>query len=1524
MKSARHPLRLSRMRIPLVISVVLAVAAGTVGWNWLNSPTGRAALAMQRAEIALSHGRPSLAAEYVDTALAVRPHDPGAVELKARALLRMKRFDESRAVLDGLMHRHPGRADVRRRMVEWGVTVARDALNGPDFATDRRRQDRFQSALAVVGEQVGWFASRDTPDYRNEAELIRVRVDALDVHGLRVIRDERRSEIDSGTLEGEARRKCRAAVLDIDKRIEARLDDAEGRLRAVLDRDPRNTAAATRYCRLLAERGAPSTLNAFADELASRKDLPPALLDTVVAALLAAPMTNARDARPVEIGRRLLGAVEESKRGTPGWMMAAARIRVETREYQEARRLLRGVLKTLPTHRDARYLLGRTLFELGEFAEAKRVLAALCAEPTASAVLQSLFGRTLLENGDTHLAETVLHRALSIDPGDGPAREALMRLKRDQGRAAEVVEDVYAYYGENKDDPRAARAVARLEQARLNSEALARLLEEVESLETLRDEHLLLLADGYTALGRPERAEAWARRLVLRTPQGRPGRLALAEAVLAQGKHRDAARLIDQFDQTFPGDLETVRLRATLHLRRERFDQAAELLQRFVDARPDNDQARLQRAYALFALAQVDAAIDQIRTVLDHDPHNIPACAMMLRIRRFIGDAAGIEETLARVNADDVDERFQPALAAQLHLYEGAPERAEAVCRRALARGETDPALRLILSSISRKRQDVDVAEGHLMALVKSHPNLAPAYTTLTRFYVDQGALDRGIGVFETLRTASEPLARLAESLLLKRTGRPRQALGVLQDAYQPALASRGRTALRVARAMAALHADAGDLSAAIRVYDRLIEANLFSEEAILDRIELAADADGVDATVRRLSVLVRRLDPARADHRALGYRVLLRFVDLKRPDQSLALLDHWIERAPDEVVFLRWKAGLLMELDRPHEAAGVLRRATVLAPESVRVWQLLARAYRDGHDPPAAEAAYNRLGDIDACAANLARIDQARMFLDLGLGGRAIETLSSMDTTVRVRDPGQLLALGGLLHALGREDQARGRFDEIPRFARQFPTAQVRLARIELRGGSADDALARLAEVFRNPRTAASAAAALLSDGEEAGDAGRAGDGTFDSLFVQADALIDVDKLPEPLSVAWRTRRVAVAAAAADWNATLTALGELATVAETVPVNAARVAVLTVLDRRDRACRVYDDTPALHGSGMGPLLAAIVDRPPPGEPPPGRPDAMDAWIAALLRGDLLDAGGAVGAPSRLTTLYATDLAAVLQQPHVPADALRRLGAAWIAYETGLRRLADALCEQCIRSAPQLTPAYALRAQIAMDGGRGVESATVLAPYRVYASAFALDVDARFTTARADHTTAIALLEALRRREPQDDHVRYRLAGRLLAAGDVSAARAVLERLVAGVGPCRAVAANELALLLAGQTPKRLDEAFAIASGALPSGVTHAAHLDTLGWIEHLRGRDTAALKYLNAALAADNTEPETHAHLASVYEALGNTTWARYHGESAARHAAERGRSHESQALSATDTNGIDHHGGRRFDRDG
>lgn len=110
--------------------------------------------------------------------------------------------------------------------------------------------------------------------------------------------------------------------------------------------------------------------------------------------------------------------------------------------------------------------------------------------------------------------------------------------------------------------------------------------------------------------------------------------------------------------------------------------------------------------------------------------------------------------------------------------------------------------------------------------------------------------------------------------------------------------------------------------------------------------------------------------------------------------------------------------------------------------------------------------------------------------------------------------------------------------------------------------------------------------------------------------------------------------------------------------------------------------------------------------------------------------------------------------------------------------------------------------------------------------------------------------------------------VAHELAGRFCRAGRIDPAIALLEQLHRQVGPWQLDATNDLAVLLAEYRPGQLSRAWRLASAVCRIQPNNPGYLDTLGWIEHLRGRSEVGATYLRRAVATAPDDPQLRRRL--------------------------------------------------------
>ena len=150
------------------------------------------------------------------------------------------------------------------------------------------------------------------------------------------------------------------------------------------------------------------------------------------------------------------------------------------------------------------------------------------------------------------------------------------------------------------------------------------------------------------------------------------------------------------------------------------------------------------------------------------------------------------------------------------------------------------------------------------------------------------------------------------------------------------------------------------------------------------------------------------------------------------------------------------------------------------------------------------------------------------------------------------------------------------------------------------------------------------------------------------------------------------------------------------------------------------------------------------------------------------------------------------------------------------------------------------------------------------------AKSIALSLAAEVRVARGDLPAARRALEEATQESPAATALQMALALMYEQAGERLRARERYRQILK-LDPKNALALNNLAYSLAVHE-KNLTESADLARQAVSIAPNDATILDTLAWIEHLRGNTVEAAKLMTAALQRGRGNPEIHLHAAIIY----------------------------------------------------
>ena len=319
------------------------------------------------------------------------------------------------------------------------------------------------------------------------------------------------------------------------------------------------------------------------------------------------------------------------------------------------------------------------LLQSGQYGAAQAQLESLvAANPDYPEGLRLLAG-TKQALGDTAQAESLLRRALEIDPASSSTLTTLAEVLLLSGHSVEAVPLLHRALGGTAAHPRAAFLLAR---HYLHTGQPARALEVAtpwcNSGQADVDLAALHVA-AYAALGRQAEAVAHYRRLVAQAPDNPVATLTLAVALNGAQQPEEAERVVRQaLPRAGPtAALHYTHARSLLSL--ERFDQAELALRECVRLDPRRAEAHDRLAELIWMrTGDIQEATRSLDQALDKFPHDDALCGTKAALLQGAGDARGAFSCLAGraaradchpnmlIRAGLAATEFEPAVAVTL------------------------------------------------------------------------------------------------------------------------------------------------------------------------------------------------------------------------------------------------------------------------------------------------------------------------------------------------------------------------------------------------------------------------------------------------------------------------------------------------------------------------------------------------------------------------------------------------------------------------------------------------------------------------------------------------------------------------------------------------------------------------------------------------------------------------------------------------------------------------------------------
>ena len=1463
----------------------------------------------------LIKNQPDKALEMADAVLAADIKNEKAAEMKEQAMfikaqahLALNQLEASRKVLEQIKANKPNDPEPVRSMGIWAMKCMNYAVSKSEFDTSIELQKMFDDSMVLGEAQADLLRTRH--QLLAESEFLRARIISQDVGRYRRMQaDEKKKADRMKVIDSSSGGELDASIARLQSRIDQRTKEMETHLAAVLRTEPGHLDAGQMYLAIITsqERQGWKELIDLANNLLAAKNAPPSMTQQVARAVLSSiPESIKPKTERIALADKLLATTPEDQRKSPSYLLGSVHVmltRGDEGDTDKAQQLLDQVQGgDAMTQMEAKYLMAWCLAQQQKYDRARLILDLLETQASNSPQVLTLHAQVLMKLGDLTRAREQIRRALDLDPGSPSALLTSNDIDALIGDLTKRENDWLVVLQKDQTNAVAARMVMNDLMARNDKLGLERLLQQTEKLLPLKDEHVAVLYDGYNQLRRFDKTLFYADQLKRRRPDLLAAHLKYAEALMAQGDPSRASEYLESIKGRFPevatGDL----MMGQLMLSRQQNKEAYELLSRYVKANPASIEGRLALARALASMERIDEARKELDEVLAIEPANLQAHAVLARIELFLGNTDEAGRHISLIDETQVDESQNPALKAQILIQKDKLAEARDVCNTAVGRGNNDPVLRLLLARIYTLEKNPAKAETHLLELARTQPNNLQVFRLLGEFYATNKDMQiAGLNKLKELQKVNEVYARLAAATVLESQGKNDEAIRLLNEFFQPLLAKKDPQAFEMANSIARIHLRMKDVDRARELFKSVQDAGIMVKESRLRQIDLTWANPSVHFTTTQLMELSKDL---KVEDELLRSQVLARLAKLEKRDQALVILEEWITASPNDSTLLRWKGELLGQLGKYTDSVSAYRLAISKDPKKLGLRARLVAAHLQNFDFPLAEKELRELAAIDEKSKAMAMAELGQLYVRLGLNREATKAFDELEKVSKVNEPTIMFAMGRAQAAIGLVEQARDRLAKVPSFARLFPNAQVELARLEMKGGLQSQAKERIISLITDARTRARCMAELLN----LNPFDRT-DGPRDSQLMQwADDSLRANPefnamIPQALLSQWMRIRVILldrnAKTIADYEQLFRALEAWQKLEPTsIQIFKGQLAVLARMDQQPKARQLYKSIPALANTAQGPLLSVVVGL----EPLKVEQRApLPEYFVALATGKPAAAKAAAEALETRTAIYKKDMLSILDRPDITSPtsmaAARQIATAVVALDAGLPHLSASLSQNLIQHLPHMTPAHSLLAQALLSQGMPLDETLKKARESVPTAGITAYLGAETKIDAADYKGAIGDLVKLLESEPDNIHARYRLAQVYQLAGQFELSIQLLEKMHADGGDYRIMVANDLAYLIASHSKEnRLEEAHGIAKRAQElvdqqggNALGAAALLDTIGWIELMKGNQDVAITQLSRSIVSLGDRAEVHYHIGMAYDKLGNKTWARYHMEQAA-----------------------------------
>ena len=289
---------------------------------------------------------------------------------------------------------------------------------------------------------------------------------------------------------------------------------------------------------------------------------------------------------------------------------------------------------------DAALLLGMLYYGENRLIEAAGIADRLAGDDPKNFTARNLQGLIAVARGNIGQGRKILEAIVSEAPDFRPARYNLIKLDAAQGRSAAADAALRELLASNPNDVRALLESARFALGQGDPHIGIQHLERIRELEPKNTLANVELINAYLANRQVTQARARATALDRVVPNDFLVKEAVARVQIAAGDRIDATLTLQVVARLAGEDPERLTHTARLQSLIGAFNDAAWSLTKALAAHPDNIQARVDLAKALFRQRKFEQAEVEVNNALERNPRGVRGIALLGDIRMAQGRTA--------------------------------------------------------------------------------------------------------------------------------------------------------------------------------------------------------------------------------------------------------------------------------------------------------------------------------------------------------------------------------------------------------------------------------------------------------------------------------------------------------------------------------------------------------------------------------------------------------------------------------------------------------------------------------------------------------------------------------------------------------------------------------------------------------------------------------------------------------------------------------------------------------------------